>query len=255
MRSGRRSDNPDLIVACVIAREAETGPLAASCHSTTFLNRRTMARAADPAPERIQIANPRFCGIPREDWRAAPRLWSTSRLRRGHRPDAGTPEEKNGGDIRGAGGGDGGVLPRQISAHSGAQERRAKRPRWPWWCCERPGLDRTEEVDGQETEGSWRSHQVPISDMTKSHSRCSTSGMRSYRPQELFDYSGHPRFGTQGLSAARNSAHGPPNPHANGEALVQGLAHARLPSEYTVRVLKPGQTTPNPRGDGALLRT
>ena len=42
---GAAFDNPDLLVACVVGDgEAETGPLAASWHSTKFLNPRRTAR-------------------------------------------------------------------------------------------------------------------------------------------------------------------------------------------------------------------
>ena len=56
------------------------------------------------------------------------------------------------------------------------------------------------EVDGKKTEGSWRSHQVPFSDMTKEHIVMLDKWMRSYRPQELFDDSGHPRFEIKALA-------------------------------------------------------
>jgi len=47
------------------------------------------------------------------------------------------------------------------------------------------------EVDGKQTEGSWRSHQVPFGDMEKpEHVQLLEDWMQSYRPEELFDASG-----------------------------------------------------------------
>jgi xylulose-5-phosphate/fructose-6-phosphate phosphoketolase len=108
-------------------------------------------------------------------------------------------------------------------------------------------------VDGKKTEGSWRSHQVPFSDMTKEHIVMLDKWMKSYRPQELFDDSGHPRFELKAL-APRGARRMGSNLHANGGALLKDL---RMPDfrEYAVRVLKPGQTTAEAtRVMGALLR-
>jgi xylulose-5-phosphate/fructose-6-phosphate phosphoketolase len=130
----------------------------------------------------------------------------------------------------------------------------SKRPRWPMLVLRTPkGWTGPKEVDGKKTEGSWRSHQVPFSDMTKEHIVLLDKWMRSYRPQELFDDSGHPRFELKAL-APRGTRRMGSNPHANGGVLLKDL---RMPDfrEYAVRVLKPGQTTAEAtRVMGALLR-
>ena len=48
------------------------------------------------------------------------------------------------------------------------------------------------EVDGLKTEGSWRSHQVPFSEMADKpgHIKLLEEWMKSYRPEELFDEAG-----------------------------------------------------------------
>jgi hypothetical protein len=48
------------------------------------------------------------------------------------------------------------------------------------------------KVDGLPTEGSFRSHQVPLAELAKKpdHLRALEAWMKSYRPEELFDESG-----------------------------------------------------------------
>ena len=57
-------------------------------------------------------------------------------------------------------------------------------------------MDRPAEVDGLPTEGSWRSHQVPMTDVRENaeHLELLEEWLRSYRPEELFDGDGrlHP---------------------------------------------------------------
>ena len=44
------------------------------------------------------------------------------------------------------------------------------------------------EVDGKPTEGTFRSHQVPMGDMSQpGHVKILENWLKSYRPQELFD--------------------------------------------------------------------
>ncbi len=96
-------------------------------------------------------------------------------------------------------------------------------------------------VDGLKTEGSWRSHQVPISDMGKpGHLRALEDWMRSYRPEELFDDKGTLRPDIAALAPVgerRMSA----NPHANGGALMRPL-HMPDVASHAVPVVHPGQT-------------
>ena len=47
------------------------------------------------------------------------------------------------------------------------------------------------EVDGLKTEDYWRSHQVPMGDMSKpEHVKLLEAWMKSYEPEELFDADG-----------------------------------------------------------------
>jgi xylulose-5-phosphate/fructose-6-phosphate phosphoketolase len=71
----------------------------------------------------------------------------------------------------------------------------ATRPRWPMIVLETlKGWTGPKEVDGQRTEGSWRSHQVPMADFARhpAHLQELEAWMRSYRPEALFDEQGAP---------------------------------------------------------------
>ena len=96
------------------------------------------------------------------------------------------------------------------------------------------------EVDGKITEGSWRSHQVPMAEMASKpgHIKLLEAWMKSYRPEELFDANGtlKPELAELAPTGARRMG---ANPHANGGLLLRDL---RLPEfrDYAVEVPKPG---------------
>jgi xylulose-5-phosphate/fructose-6-phosphate phosphoketolase len=99
------------------------------------------------------------------------------------------------------------------------------------------------EVDGLPTEGTWRSHQVPLAEVRTNpeHLRQLEDWLHSYRPDELFDDRGSliadladlPPKGHRRMSA---------NPHTNGGLLLQDLT---LPDfrGYAVEVANPGTTS------------
>jgi xylulose-5-phosphate/fructose-6-phosphate phosphoketolase len=95
------------------------------------------------------------------------------------------------------------------------------------------------EVDGLPTEGSFRSHQVPLAGLAEKpeHLRQLEVWLRSYRPEELFDENGRLRKDLAQLAPQGERRMGA-NPHANGGLLVRDLA---LPDfrEYAVPVEKP----------------
>jgi xylulose-5-phosphate/fructose-6-phosphate phosphoketolase len=113
--------------------------------------------------------------------------------------------------------------------------------RWPMIILRTPkGWTGPKEVDGKPTEGSWRSHQVPVSDVrtNAAHLAILDDWLRSYRPEELFDARGAL---VEELASLPPQAHRrmSANPHANGGTLIRDLA---LPDfrDYAVKVDRPG---------------
>jgi xylulose-5-phosphate/fructose-6-phosphate phosphoketolase len=234
---GAAFDNPDLIVACVIGDgEAETGPLATSWHGNKFLN-----PATDGAVLPIlhlngyKIANPTVLArISATELEALMRGY-------GYNPifvegsDPAQMHQKMAAALDQA---FAQIDAIQKAARQGGKEGRAQ---WPMIVLRSPkGWTGPKTVDGLKTEGFWRSHQVPFSDMKKpGHLQLLEQWMRSYAPEELFDQHGRLRAEIAALSPAgtlRMSA----NPHANGGALKRPL---RLPdfTAYAVEVAEPGE--------------
>jgi xylulose-5-phosphate/fructose-6-phosphate phosphoketolase len=95
-------------------------------------------------------------------------------------------------------------------------------------------------VDGKQTEGSFRSHQVPLSGLADNpkHLALLEEWMHSYRPEELFDEMGAlmpelanlPPRGQKRMSA---------NPHANGGLLLEDLVMPEF-RDYAFDVKVPG---------------
>ncbi len=234
--TGPHSTTPYLIVACVIGDgEAETGPLATSWHSNKFLN---PARDGAVLPilhlNGYKIANPTLLArIPRDELRRllegygyAPHFVEGDDPFTVHRALATTM---------------GAVVAeiRRIQADS-REGGATARPAWPMIVLKTPkGWTGPREVDGKPTEGSWRSHQVPLSDMASDeHVRVLEQWMRSYRPDELFDTAGRLVPELVALSPGGERRMGA-NPHANGGALLRNL---ELPDfrSYAVAVPSPG---------------
>src|SRR6185437_1591703 len=92
-------------------------------------------------------------------------------------------------------------------------------------------------VDGKQTEGNWRSHQVPLTHLElPKHLAILESWMKSYRPEELFDKQGRLVPELREL-APKGGSRMSANPHANGGLLLKDL---RLPDfrRYAVSVEK-----------------
>jgi xylulose-5-phosphate/fructose-6-phosphate phosphoketolase len=236
---GAAFDNPDLLVACVVGDgEAETAALATSWHSNKFLDPRT-----DGAVLPIlhlngwKIANPTVLArIPEEEltsllegcgWR--PLFVEGDEPASVHRRFAAVLDE---------------ALDQIASIQHGARERDAEeRPRWPAIVLRTPkGWTGPREVDGLPVEGTWRSHQVPLSEArTPDHLRQLETWLRSYGPEELFDQQGA-LLGELRALAPQGERRMSANPHTNGGSLLQDLV---LPDfrDYAVDVPKPGTTT------------
>ena len=232
-------DNPDLIACCVVGDgEAETGPLAAAWHSNKFLNPVTDGAVLPILHlNGYKIANPAV--LARISHEELEQLF----LGYGYTPyfvEGDDPAQMH-QDMAAAV--DTVVAEiRAIQRKARAGGRALERPRWPMIILRSPkGWTGPRSVDGKQTEGSWRSHQVPLSDMASKpeHVRLLQEWMQSYRPEELFDAAGAPIAEIAALAPVGERRMGA-NPHANGGLRLREL---RLPDyrDYAVAVARPGQ--------------
>ncbi len=234
---GAAFDNPDLLVCCVVGDgEAETGPLAASWHSNKFLN---PVRDGAVLPilhlNGYKIANPTI--LSRLSDADLTQLFTGYGYKpyfvEGHEPE----------------------IMHQLMAHTldtiiqeiGTiqNDARAGRssglPAWPMIILRTPkGWTGPKMVDGKPVEGTWRAHQVPVTNFVShlDHVKILEEWLRSYKPEELFDGNGKliPEVAELAPSGTRRMG---ANPHANGGTLLKDLVMPDF-REYAVRVPKPG---------------
>lgn len=240
-------DNPDLIAACVIGDgEAETGPLATAWHSNKFLN---------PVNDGVvlpilhlngyKIANPTVLARIGSDelmnlfkgygW--MPYLIEGDDPMKMHLEMALLLDE---------------VVEeiREIRKNA-ADDKETVRPRWPMIIFKSPkGWTGPKEVDGLPVEGTFRSHQVPLSDPANNpaHLKQLEEWLRSYKPDELFDQNGTllPEIADLAPKGERRMG---ANPNTNGGLVLQEL---RMPdfSGYALELRSRGETGP---GDTLIL--
>ena len=239
---GAAFDNPNLVVACIIGDgEAETGPLATAWHSNKFL---------DPITDGVVLPILHLNGYKISNPTVLARI---------------EPEELE-QFLRGCGWspyfveGDDPMVMHQLMA--GTMDRAVKeiqrikghardhhdsmRPRWPVIVLKSPkGWTGPKVVDGQQIEGTFRSHQVPLSDPTThpEHLPLLEAWLRSYRPQELFDDQGRLKPELAELAPMGTRRMGA-NPHANGGLLLRDLL---MPDFHAYATAVP---TPGVRGNG-----
>jgi xylulose-5-phosphate/fructose-6-phosphate phosphoketolase len=249
---GAAFDNPDLLVACVVGDgEAETGPLATSWHSNKFLN-----PVHDGAVLPIlhlngyKIAGPTVLGrISHEE---------LDQLFRGygytpHFVEGDDPEKMHQLMVTTLDTVVAEIKRIQISVRANGF---SKRPRWPMIILRTPkGWTGPEEVDGLPIEGTFRAHQVPVTDIAKKpeHLKILEQWMKSYKPEDLFDNNGRliPELAELAPKGERRMG---ANPHANGGILLRDL---RMPDfrDYAVKVSQPGRVeTESTRIMGAFIR-
>ena len=248
---GAAFDNPDLLVCCVVGDgEAETGPLAASWHSNKFLN---PARDGAVLPilhlNGYKIANPTVLG--RLSDPQLTELFSGYGYKpyfvEGHEPErmhqlmAATLDTIV-AEIQAI----------QQKARAGQADRG---PIWPMIILRSPkGWTGPKIVDGKPVEGTWRAHQVPVTDLSKpGHLKILEDWMKSYQPKELFDEQGKLIPELHDLAPQGNRRMGA-NPHANGGILLKDLVMPDF-RRYALKVTKPGtQVAEATRILGDLLR-
>ena len=230
-------DNPDLLVCCAIGDgEAETGALAASWHSNKFLN---PVRDGGVIPilhlNGYKIAGPTILA------RIGDAELTSFMRGYGYDPhfvsgdDPETMHELMATTM------DTVLADIQDIQQNARRHGFTHRTPWPMIVLRSPkGWTGPEFVDGKRTEGSFRSHQVPITGFADNpeHVALLEEWLRSYRPEELFDEHGAlvPEIaaiapvGTRRMSA---------NPHANGGLLLEDLVMPAF-RDYAVSVPRPG---------------
>jgi xylulose-5-phosphate/fructose-6-phosphate phosphoketolase len=250
---GAAFDQPDLIVAAVVGDgEAETGPLEGAWKGISFLN-----PVHDGAVLPILHLNGYKISGPTVLARSSDE--NIAQLLSGH-----------GYDVRFVSGTEPAMVHQKLEetlgaclARIGEIQRSARqagsvseRPRWPAIVMRTPkGWTGPREVDGQLVEGTFRSHQVPVSDVRKNpeHLRILEDWLRSYRPQELFDERGRllPELAALAPKGTRRMS---ANPIANAG---QNNTPLHLPKlvDYALSVPRPGaELHESTRQLGLLLR-
>ena len=229
-------DNPDLIAVAVVGDgEAETGPLEGSWKAVKFLN---PARDGAVLPvlhlNGYKISGPTVLGRDRDE-------------------DVQKLLEAHGYEVHFVEGDDPLPMHRAFAATldtcyakiraiqtEARTEGFSKRPTWPAIVLRSlKGWTGPKFVDGLPVEGTFRAHQVPITNVKDNpeHLRMLEQWMRGYRPEELFDQNGRlvPELAALAPKGDRRMG---ANPHANGGTLTVDLD---LPDfrDYAIPVTKP----------------
>ena len=239
---GAAFDNPDLIVACIVGDgEAETGPTATAWHGTKFLN---SARDGAVLPilhlNSYKISSETIFGSMSDSelsdlfhgyGYAVQIVNATEALEQ--RAEAHLNMSVALNTARST------ITDIQSIARAGEVTARARFPliilRSPkGWTC-------PAELDGKPLEGSFRSHQVPVTKPSENseHLEILEDWLRSYHPEELFDEEGHPHpkiLAACPIGPARIGM----NKHAYGGSQRREL---NLPNfrEYAIDVSAPGE--------------
>jgi xylulose-5-phosphate/fructose-6-phosphate phosphoketolase len=230
-------DNPDLLAVCVVGDgEAETGPLATSWHFNKFLN---PVRDGAVLPilhlNGYKIANPTLLSrISREELENLFRGYGYEPyVVEGDKPEIVHQQMAM-------------ALDKIISIIKDIQRSArtngfTRRPIWPMIIFKTPkGWTGPKFVDGLPVEGTWRAHQVPLSDIANKpdHLAALEKWMKSYKPEELFDKNGTLVSNLAELAPKGERRMGA-NPHANGGIFLHDL---KMPDfqDYAVKVPEPG---------------
>jgi xylulose-5-phosphate/fructose-6-phosphate phosphoketolase len=234
---GAAFDNPDLIVSCVVGDgESETGPLATSWHSNKFLD---PVRDGAVLPilhlNGYKIAGPTVLArISHEEldqlfrgYGYKPYFVEGDDLEKLHQLLAYTLDT---------------IIAEIKQIQTDARVNGFKeRPKWPMiifrtlkgWTCPKV-------VDGLPIEGTFRAHQVPITNFVEKpeHIKILEQWMKSYKVEELFDKNGRLLPELAELAPNGEWRMGS-NPNANGGLLLKEL---KMPDfrDYALKVTNPG---------------
>ncbi len=234
-------DNPDLVVACVVGDgEAETGPLATAWHSNKFLN---------PLSDGVvlpilhlngyKISNPTV--LARISHKELEQLF----VGYGWKPyfvEGGDPAKMH--QLMAAAMDSAMRDIKQIKRDAHNSKKPDERPRWPMIILSSPkGWTGPKIIDGLQVEGTFRSHQVPLSvsaTAPSEHLKQLEEWLRSYHPEELFDQTGKLKPELAELAPKGDHRMGA-NPHANGGKLLRMLTMPDF-RDYAVNVPAPTAT-------------
>jgi xylulose-5-phosphate/fructose-6-phosphate phosphoketolase len=239
---GAAFDNPDLIVACVVGDgEAESGPLATAWHSNKFLD-----PAGDGAVLPIlhlngfKISNPTILArISHEELEQLFRGYGWEPLFV-EGDDPAVMHQAMAATLESA------ILKIKAIQQDARAKGKTERPRWPMIVLRSPkGWTGPKEIDGKRIEGTFRSHQMPLTDLAHHPERVKAleDWLRSYKPEELFDERGalKPELAELAPKGLRRMG---ANLHANGGSLLVDL---KMPDfrDYAVKLGARGE-----RGQG-----
>ena len=213
-------DNPDLIVACVVGDgEAETGPLATSWQLNKFINPKTDGVVLPILHLNVyKISNPTVLA------RISNQELKFFFYGCGYRPiiieiddtlDVVEKHERMAAALE--------ECVNQIKEIKANATDNSSRPLWPMIVLKTPkGWTGPKVVKGQEIEGTFRAHQVPITIDTDDDIKLLEDWMKSYKPEELFDKDGKLIKELKELAPKGNRRMGA-NPIANGGLLLKDL--------------------------------
>ncbi len=249
---GAAFDNPDLIVACVVGDgEAETGPLAAAWHSNKFLN-----PVADGAVLPILHLNEYKIANPAVLARISRKELESLFVGYGYQPffvEGADPMAMHAMMAK--------TVDTTLRRIQRIQRHARKtgdttRPPWPMIILRTPkGWTGPRDVDGHKTEGSWRSHQVPLADIAAkpSHLTLLETWMKSYAPERLFDENGALNRDLTECAPTGLRRMGA-NPHTNGGLLLTALTMPDF-RDYAIEVPRAGHVIgEGTRAMGRFLR-
>ncbi|ASU31964.1 phosphoketolase family protein [Mucilaginibacter xinganensis] len=231
-------DNPALIAACIVGDgEAETGPLATAWHSNKFINPLTDGTVLPILHlNGYKISNPTVLArIPHEELEQLFRGY-------GYNPIFVEGSDPDYMHQRMAAALDYAVDRIKQIKYDAGQNPDGPRPHWPMIILRSPkGWTGPKIVDGKQIEGTFRSHQIPLSvsaSAPKEHLQQLEDWMKSYKPEELFDKNGCLIPELVELAPKGNSRMGA-NPVTNGGLLLRDL---RMPEfrNYAVNVQSHG---------------
>ena len=238
---GAVTDNPELIVACVVGDgEAETGPLATSWQLNKFINAKTDGVVLPILHlNGYKIANPTILA------RISDEELHEFFHGMGYQPYefvAGFDDEDHMSIHRRFADLFETVFDEICDIKAAAQTDDMTRPFYPMIIFRTPkGWTCPKYIDGKKTEGSWRSHQVPLASArdTEEHFQVLKNWLESYKPEELFDENGAVKPEVTAFMPTGELRIGQ-NPNANGGRIREDLVLPPLDNYEVKEVSKFG---------------